>query len=170
VRVLVIGGTRFIGPRIVRRLVKAGHDVGVFYRGEHEVALPAAVRRFKDRHAAMPVTVIPVELRAYAPEIVLHMIAMGERDAEAARTGFLGIARRIVAASSGDVYRAYGIFKGCEDGRVERELLTESSTLRTKLFPYRTAQTPKDACEYHYDKILAERALSADSRLPATIL
>lgn len=169
-RVLVIGGTRFIGPRVVRRLIKAGHEVGIFYRGDHEAVLPVNVRRFKDSRAAMPVTKIPEELRAYAPEIVLHMIAMGERDGEAARKGFVGIARRIVAPSSGDVYRAFGIFKGSEKGPTERELLRESSPLRSKLFPYRTKETPQDALEYYYDKILAERELSADSRLPATIL
>ena len=169
-RVLVIGGTRFIGPRVVRRLVKVGHEVGVFYRGAHEVTLPTVVRRFKDRRAAIPVTQIPAELRAFAPDIVVHMIAMGERDAEAARKAFLGTARRIVALSSGDVYRAYGIFKGCDDGPLESQLLTESSPLRTKLFPYRTQQTPRAALEYYYEKILAERAMAADSKLPATIL
>jgi nucleoside-diphosphate-sugar epimerase len=154
-RVLVIGGTRFIGPRVVRRLVKAGHEVGVFYRGAHEVALPTVVRRFRDPRAAIPVTQIPEQLRAYAPDIVVHMI---------------GVARRIVALSSGDVYRAYGIFKGCDEGPVEKELLTESSPLRAKLFPYRTQETPRDALEYSYDKILVERALAADAKLPATIL
>ncbi len=32
-RVLVIGGTLFIGKRLVRRLVAQGHDVSVFHRG-----------------------------------------------------------------------------------------------------------------------------------------
>jgi nucleoside-diphosphate-sugar epimerase len=85
-RILVIGGTRFIGPRVVRRLAKNGHEVAVFYRGEHEAAIPASIRKFKDCRAEMPVTSIPKELRAYSPEVVLHMIAMGEHDAEAART------------------------------------------------------------------------------------
>jgi nucleoside-diphosphate-sugar epimerase len=75
-----------------------------------------------------------------------------------------------VAPSSGDVYRAYGIFKGSDEGPVQPGLLTESSPLRTKLLPYRTAETQKSALEYYYDKILAERALSADERLPATLL
>src|SRR5579859_6088976 len=119
-RVLIIGGTRFIGPRVAKSLVGGGHEVAVFYRGEHDAVLPASVRRFKDQRAARPVREIPDELRAYAPEVVLHMIAMGEQDAKAARRAFLGIARRIVVPSSGDVYRAYGVFKGIEDHNLER--------------------------------------------------
>jgi nucleoside-diphosphate-sugar epimerase len=169
-RVLVIGGTRFIGPHIVRRLVSDDHEVAVFYRGEHESPLPASVRRFRSPLAAMPVTVFPEELRGYEPDVVLHMIAMGAGDAEAAREGFAGVARRIVAASSGDVYRAYGIFKGCDTGEIERMPLSESSPLRSTLYPYRTADTPVDALAYYYDKILMEHELQADPRLPATIL
>ena len=150
-RVLVIGGTRSIGPRVVRRLAHNGHEVAVFHRGEHNAALPAGVRQFEDPRAAMPVTWIPEELRTYAPEIVLHMIAMGQQDAEAAHKAFVGIARRIIAPSSGDVYLAYGVFRGFEDAPLQPGVLG-------------------DALEYLYDKILVESALSCDARLPATIL
>lgn len=169
-RVLLIGGTRFIGPRVVRRLIEAGHEAAVFYRGVHEAALPVQVRRFKHVDATMPVVRIPEALRCYAPEVVVHMIAMGETDARAARVAFRGIARRVVVVSSGDVYRAYGIFKRTEDGKLEPMPLTEQSALRSKLFPYRTDTTPRDSLEYGYDKILAEQELSAATELPATIL
>jgi nucleoside-diphosphate-sugar epimerase len=43
-RVLVVGGTVFIGPSVVRQLAHAGHSVAVFHRGEHEIDLPADVR------------------------------------------------------------------------------------------------------------------------------
>jgi nucleoside-diphosphate-sugar epimerase len=168
--VLVIGGTRFIGPRVVCRLVDAGHEVGVFHRGEHDAALPPAVRRFRSPLAAMPVARIPDELRAYEPDVVLHMIAMGEQDAAAARSAFTGVARRIVAVSSGDVYRAYGVFHGRESGSVEPMPLVETSPLRSTWYPYRAADTPRTALAFSYEKILAEREVSADARLPATIL
>ncbi|MGA7824977.1 MAG: NAD-dependent epimerase/dehydratase family protein [Steroidobacteraceae bacterium] len=169
-RILVVGGTRFIGPRVVRRLVGAGHTVAVFHRGQHEIALPAAVQRIKDPRAGMPIVAFSEETRRFNPEVVLHMVAIGEADAEAARQEFAGRVRRMVMVSSGDVYRAYGLFKRLEEGAVDNRPLTESSPLRTSRFPYRHADTPKDALEYEYDKVLAERALAADSRLPVAIL
>lgn len=169
-RVLVIGGTRFIGPRVVHRLIAGGHEVGVFYRGEHNAGMPTAVRRFQSPLAALPVREIPEELLAYEPDVVLHMIAMGARDAAAARDAFAGVARRIVAASSGDVYRAYGVFKRSEAGPVEPMPLSESAPLRSTLYPYRGADTAVESLEYYYDKIVVERELSAAARLPATVL
>lgn len=43
-QVLVIGGTGFVGPRIVTRLSRLGHEVTVAHRGETEADLPASVR------------------------------------------------------------------------------------------------------------------------------
>jgi hypothetical protein len=40
-RVLISGGTQFIGPPAVRRLHELGHDALVFHRGETEADLPA---------------------------------------------------------------------------------------------------------------------------------
>ena len=40
-RILVIGGTGFIGPHLVRRLSQMGHSVSVFHRGKTEADLPA---------------------------------------------------------------------------------------------------------------------------------
>jgi nucleoside-diphosphate-sugar epimerase len=75
-----------------------------------------------------------------------------------------------VVLSSGDVYRAYGVFKRIEDGPIEPAPLRESSLLRSRLHPYRSFDTPSTALEYYYDKLLVERAIAADDRLPATIL
>ena len=169
-RILVIGGTRFIGLSAVRKLAQRGHEVAVFHRGEHEAGLPASVRQIRDRRARIPITSIPAELRAYAPEVVVHMIAMGQRDAEAARDAFVDVVGRVVVLSSGDVYRAYGIFKGIEDGPLESLPLSESSPLRSTMYPYRTSDRPSTVLEYYYDKVLVEQAIAANPRLPATIL
>jgi nucleoside-diphosphate-sugar epimerase len=169
-RILVIGGTGIIGPRVVRRLAGQGHEVTVFHRGEHRAPLPQGVMQIVHPGAAMPVRHIPDELRSIEPEIVLHMIAMGEADGLAAAYAFAGVARRIAMASSGDVYKAYGIFTGLEPGPPVPAPMDEDAPLREVRHPYRLPDTRPEALEYHYDKILAEQALSSRTELPATIL
>ncbi|MGD9140210.1 MAG: NAD-dependent dehydratase, partial [bacterium] len=43
-RVLIIGGTRFMGPRVVARLACEGHEVTVFHRGKTTAELPQGVQ------------------------------------------------------------------------------------------------------------------------------
>lgn len=170
-RILFIGGTRSVGLAAVRQLAPAGHALAVFHRGEHDPELPTNVTRFRSPGAAaMPVRSIPDELRGFEPEIVVHMIAMGEEDMAAAMRAFVGIARRIVVPSSGDVYRAFGILRGTEPGEPDPAPLSEDSPLRSNPFPYREGGTPTEALAYSYDKILVERAAMAEPLLPATIL
>ena len=169
-RILFIGGTRSVGLAAVRQLAAAGHELAVFHRGQHDAELPDGVTRFRSEAAAMPVRAVPDAPRGFEPEIVVHMIAMGEEDMAAAMRAFTGIARRIVVPSSGDVYRAFGILRGTEEGAPDPAPLREDSPLRSNLFPYREPDTPPDALVYHYDKILVERAAMAEPLLPATIL
>jgi nucleoside-diphosphate-sugar epimerase len=41
--VLVIGGTHFLGPWVVKGLHEKGHTVTLFHRGQTEVALPPEI-------------------------------------------------------------------------------------------------------------------------------
>lgn len=43
-RVLILGGTVFLGRHLVASAVTSGHDVTVFHRGEHTATLPTGVR------------------------------------------------------------------------------------------------------------------------------
>ena len=168
--ILVIGGTRFIGAAVVRRMADQGHRITVYHRGQNEAALSAAVRHVRSPHAAMPVRSFPGELLSPRPDIVIHMIAMGEADANAAVEFFGGQTERMVWISSGDVYLAYGRFMGTEPGPVESGLLQEDSPLRTVLYPYRdSAKTLGDIANV-YDKILVERAAFRKGAPPATVL
>lgn len=169
-QLLLIGGTKFIGPHVVRRLADLGHSVTVYHRGESEAELPDAVRHVHRPEAAMPVREFPAELFHPAPEIVIHMIPMGEADTHAAVDAFRGHARRMVWLSSGDVYRAYGRFIGLETGPAEAGLLTEDSPLRSVLYPYRGNATAPGELGSYYEKILMERIALSDSNLPGTVL
>jgi nucleoside-diphosphate-sugar epimerase len=170
VRILIIGGTAFMGPHVVEGLAAAGHEITVFHRGEHEPKLPGNVKHVHSPAAGFPVTNFPIELLRWHPDTVLHMVAMGEQDAEAAVRAFRGIARRLIVCSSGDVYAAYGVLIGTENGIQQRDLLTEDAPLRKNLYPYRKIAKNPDDWLYQYEKILVEKIVMGDSELRGTIL
>jgi nucleoside-diphosphate-sugar epimerase len=168
-RIFVVGGTGFIGARVVERLATE-HDVTVLHRGKHAPPLPAAVRRMvgdRDRlaeHAA--------EFRQSPPDVVLDMISGDEHHARAVVDAFHGIARRLVTVSSMDVYRSYEISLGLTAGPLEPVPLTEDSPLRTVLYPYRNRDLSSifDWITPEYDKTIVERVVQSQPSLPATIL
>src|SRR5215210_4832495 len=169
-RVLIIGGTNFMGPHVVSELRRSGHEITVYHRGHHEPELPPDVRHVHSPAAGIPVLHFPSELSQPPPEVVLHMFPVGEEDARALMARFAGLARRIVAISSGDVYRAYGRLLGTEPGPPEPVPLNEEAALRSSLFPYRhTAAGPMD-WTFHYEKILVERVVLGAPSLPGTVL
>jgi nucleoside-diphosphate-sugar epimerase len=169
-RFLIIGGTRFIGPHLVRQLMEQGHEVVVYHRGQTEADLPGGVRHIRSPQAGTPVLAFSDEALAGRFDVVIHMIAMGEADARAAAQAFRGRAGRLVALSSGDVYRAYGRFTGLEPGPLEPVPLHEESVLRSVLYPYRKQAASSADWTYSYEKILAEREVMSDPALPGTIL
>ena len=171
-RILVIGGTRFMGPLVVRSLSEQGHEITVFHRGQTRTDLPRGVREILgDRR---PLTESAVELQRLAPEAVLDMIPENEQDALEVMRIFSGVARRVIAISSQDVYRAFGRVNGKETGPVESMPITEESALRQNLYPYRgeTVRDQDDPKKWQddYDKILVERVVMGDASLPGTIL
>jgi nucleoside-diphosphate-sugar epimerase len=167
-RVLIIGGTGLTGPSVVHRLVEQGHELALFHRGKNNIDLPTKVRHiFGDRDNLQD---FAAELRDFGPEIVVHMIATSEAHALNVMAVFRGIAHRIVAISSQDVYHAYGRLIGLELGSVDRIPLSEDDPVRTSLYPYRDKATDVDHPFYDYDKILVERIVLGSPDLPGTIV
>jgi nucleoside-diphosphate-sugar epimerase len=169
-RVLIIGGTGFIGPYVAKELCEHGHNVTVFHRGQHESGLLPNVRHLRNELAAMPIVAFPRELLLDPFEIIIHMIPMGEHDARTAVRAFAGRVARLVVLSSGDVYRAYGRFTGLEPGPLEEGLLHEDSPLRETLYPYRAHAKSLTDLNYFYEKILVEREVLGRPELPGTVL
>jgi nucleoside-diphosphate-sugar epimerase len=175
-RVLVLGGTGFIGPHVVQSLAGMGHEVTVFHRGQTEAELPTEVRHLHAPELQLApncnIDRWTDDFRRLHPEVVLYMVPIGEQDAEGVMSTFNGIARRVVAISSIDVYRAYGVLHRTEAGPPEPVPLTEDAPLRQKLYPYRGDPPTKSPEEpgYWYDKILAERRVMSDPQLAGTVL
>jgi nucleoside-diphosphate-sugar epimerase len=170
-RVLVIGGTGFIGTRLLRGLYAAGHEVTVYHRGVHEPPLPDGIRHVRSALAVNPLVAFPDELHALSFDVVVHMTLIGERDAEAVVEAFRDRAGRLVAASSGDVYAVHGQILGLEASlAVPAAALTEDAPLRSVPYPYgRRAPGPWGEL-VDYDKILVERIVLGEPALPATVL
>ena len=166
-RILIIGGTRFIGPHIVRSLSNEGHDITLFHRGKFKIDLHNGVKYILgDRQKLVE---FYDQFKDLAPHLVLDMIPVTEQDAKDVMNIFTGIAKRLVAISSQDVYRAYGKLIGIENCPIEPVLLSEDSPLREKIYPYRDKFKP-DNKMYYYDKILVERVYMSNPELPCTIL
>ncbi|MHC5079779.1 MAG: NAD-dependent epimerase/dehydratase family protein [Planctomycetota bacterium] len=163
-RILILGGTAFIGPPTVRRLHEEGNEIALFHRGKTEADIPDGVKHILGDRQHFPDFV--ETLRAFRPDIVLDMFPLSENDARSVLDAFRGVAGRVVAVSSMDVYRAYGILTGKESGGLEPVPLTEESPVRETLYPYRGVSERL----HDYEKILVERTILDDPDLPGTVL
>jgi nucleoside-diphosphate-sugar epimerase len=168
-RILVIGGTRFIGAEVVRRLTNLGHQVTLFHRGMTETASTPLVRHIHgDRQKLID---FRAQFEALAPQVALDMVANTEQDACLALKVFSGLVQRVVVISSIDVYRAYERLWGIRSGEPDPVPLCEESPLRETRFPRRMVAADPGDWRYEYDKLLVERAYMSDpSRLPVTVL
>ena len=172
-RTLLIGGTGFIGSFLTPELQRLGAQVAVLTRGRSTKPASDGLtriigdrRQLRDSEAA---------IRAFAPDVVVDLILSSGTQARELMSVLRGIAGRVVALSSMDVYRACGMLHGLEEGALEPVPLMEQSPLRTKLVTYPPAQIAMVQQVYgwvddEYDKIPVERETLGDGGLPGTIL
>jgi nucleoside-diphosphate-sugar epimerase len=154
-RVMVLGGTRFIGAAIVEELAAHGHELLIVHRGEHEPdELPDADHLHADRrdlaHLRGPID-------EFDPEAVVDNCAYSAADAETALAAVGGDVR-LLAVSSMDVYRAFGaVLAGTETDPLP---VDETSPVRSQRFPYRGRPHPSPDAET-YEKLDVEAAYLA---------
>lgn len=163
-RLLVLGGTGFLGAPLVRHLQSAGHEVGIFHRG-HECQ-DREGHFHGDRRELLAFG--PAFAR-FNPQVVIDTIAGSALAAQQTMAAVRGQHRRVVFVSSMDVYRAWGIFHGSEAGMPAPGLLREDSPLREHSGLYPPAVLARlrrrhSWMEEGYDKLGMERAAAAAAR------
>jgi len=171
-KILLIGGTGFIGPSTVKALQQAGHHVTIFHRGKTVAPVGTEEilgdRQFLQDHQP--------EFRRQKFDVVVDFVLSSGRQAQQLMDTFRGIVGHIVALSSMDVYRAWGVFHSMEPGGLQQLPLTEDSELRTSRNTYppealnRLRTTIYPWIDDEYDKIPVEQAVLGDRKLPGTIL
>src|SRR5258707_6105177 len=126
-KILLIGGSGFIGHYTPQQLQQSGHHVTIFHRGNTRLPQGAEEilgdRQFLLDHQP--------EFRRQKFDVVVDFVLSSGRQAQQLMDTFRGIAGRVVALSSMDVYRAMGVFYGFEPGGLQELPLTETSDLRT---------------------------------------
>ncbi len=146
-RVVVLGGTRFIGRAIVEELASTGHDVLIVHRGVLEPADRPAVQHLHAERAELPAR--RSELAAFEPDAAIDCRALTKVDAQTAIDA-LPARIRMLVISSIDVYRA---FAALNDGRETDPVpIDETSPVRSERYPYRGKASGMD----DYDKLDVE--------------
>lgn len=166
-RLLAIGASGFIGTPVVRHLVERGHEVAVLHRGRTPAPLPGRVRRILGDRDALAAA--QPEVERFGPEVVLHVVPYTEAQAREVVDACRGVARRVVALSSADVYRNYDGVRGRATAPPDPLPLAEDAPLRETRYPYRGYGLPQPWADA-YDKILVEQVLMEAPGLAGTIL
>lgn len=152
-RVVIVGGTRFIGRALVSELLAAGHHVAVVHRGLHENAGHAQVRHIHTERRDLAAH--RQEFVRFRPDAVFDLSAMTKSDAETAGRLFEGSVG-LAVVSSIDVYRAYSAVAA--DTVSDPVPLSEDAPLREQA-PPGAAEVPAgwDFDPAHYEKLDVER-------------
>jgi nucleoside-diphosphate-sugar epimerase len=164
-KVLVIGGTRFLGPAVVRRLTAAGHEVAVAHSGAHEHPEVEDVRHLHGGRAALLDSGGAIE--RWHPDVLVDTFPGGATAEKAHQLAACATRTdaRIIAISSVDVYQ-HGVDSGMADGSgmatlsVDPIPLTEDARRRVRPYP---GGTPT------HDNVAMEDTLEAAGRA-ATLL
>ncbi|MGE0172545.1 MAG: NAD-dependent epimerase/dehydratase family protein [Oligoflexales bacterium] len=164
-KVLIIGGTQFIGKAVAKRASERGHEIVLFNRGlsQSDASFPTIIGDVND------LPQYQTQLRQVRADAVVHAIAYTERHALDAVEVFQDTGARIVALSSVDCYEAfYQLNKGRDVGDFP---ITEESPTCHRRHYWRDFPGIKKYPDY--DKNLMSSAFMsahAEGKITATIL
>ena len=164
-RVIAIGATGFIGRHVINKIVDAGHEVVVLHRDKTPLPVRSGLTEFLGDRSA--IREMRGKIRSWSPEVAVDMILSTAAQARATLEALHGIARRIVAISSCDVYRPMAVAHRLETGPLDPVPLTEDSPLRKQpqVYSAETLATARAAFPWineEYDKVQVEQVISSD--------
>jgi len=148
VRVLVLGGTRFLGPFVVDELIARGHDLAVLSRGRADFAGPV---RCYQGDASGPAA-LRRTLRAWRPDALVDMLHCDPEHARSVAAACSGRIERSLHLSCASVYGPSPVCPVDEDTEVVRA----------------EAAPPEVAAQIAADDVVVEAAASGE--LPAIVL
>jgi nucleoside-diphosphate-sugar epimerase len=171
-RVLLIGGNGFIGSPLTKQLLAAGHTIALFHRAQALGNDRNVLHISGDRNR---LSAYREQLQEFAPDVIVDLILSSGEQGRELMSVARGITGRVVALSTGDVYRAWGVLHGVESGALEPLPITEDSPLRTnrQLYSPETIRMMKSIFPWateDYDKIAVEEAVMGTPGVSGTVL
>ena len=172
-RVVLIGGNGFIGRPLTHQLQSAGHEVAVFHRRPASPDMASDIFQIQgDRNQ---LAVYRDRIAKFAPDVIVDFILSSGAQARELMKVVRGITNRVIAISTGDVYRAWGVLHGTESGPLESVPITEDSALRSarRLYSPETIRMMRSIASWateDYDKIAVEEAIMGGRDVSGTIL
>ena len=171
-RVLLIGGTGFIGRPLTNELVANGHSIAILHRHLRGNQLNSGETILGDRN---DLASSGDQIQKFRPDVIIDLILSSGEQARELMNLAQTLVPRVIALSSMDVYRAWAVFQGIEEGPLEPLPLTEQSALRQirrlyspdavrrmqAIFPWLTES---------YDKIAVEESILGNEEVAGTIL
>jgi nucleoside-diphosphate-sugar epimerase len=167
-KILAIGATGFAGSRVTRQLIAQGHQVALFNRGNTTASDLDSIVHFYGTRNQLPN--FKAQFEQFAPDVVLDIIPFTKAQAQDVVQVLSGFTQRIVAISSGDVYRNYEGLQGQGKHPPDSVPLTEDAPLRETRYPYRDLEGLDFEFKQDYDKILVEQVLMQHPDIYCTIL
>jgi nucleoside-diphosphate-sugar epimerase len=141
-RIVVLGGTRFIGRRVVADLVARGDEVLVVHRGENEPPDLAPCQHLHVGRSAF--ATVAGQVAEFAPDAVIDAYAMSRSDVDGVLPHLPPVP--VILLSSMDVYQAFHhVLLG--DGETEPVPVPETGRLRATRYIYRDGGVRPDDYE-----------------------
>jgi nucleoside-diphosphate-sugar epimerase len=157
-RLLMFGGTRFIGRAVVEGAVELGHTVAVYHRGETE---PEGMSDILHIHGDNVDIADHLDaIKTFDPDAVIDTTQFDAPRTQTVVDALSGVVDRYVLVSSMDVYIAYGRLHRTEPGPYQSLPLTEESELR---------KLPGLGNTEELDNLHIERVGLEQDQLPVTI-